>query len=596
MVESRQERSLNEAALFEGLDRAEVGLFLLNREGYLVRYNSTAERILGIDSENDFGQLHISSLDAILSTGLAERVYDIAAGSAEFSRRNICCTNTQGRYLVLDVSCRPVSSPDGEPPLVMGVIQDSNSRREISCEKDNYTQDMHILSAVAAALSSSCALPEILNAILTGATASQGLGFNRAFLFLYDKQADRLHGHLAVGPSSPEEAGRIWQRLEEERKSLDELLDAEKSEAIETDSIAAMVRGMEFDLSEDSVIGRACRNGAWVNLEKVEDIDVRTGSFLDRLGTRNMALVPMVSKDTLMGLLAADCAITGRPISDESVELLQILANQAAVAMERAGLYEEQIERAEQLQQLNVLLGESQEHLIKIEKMSIIGELTAAIAHELRNPLTVIGGFANLMLKSPVTDEQREYLQIIAGETKRSESVLDHVLDFSKASRSDHAEIDFGQMVQKNLQTLHSRLRRGDLGISLSLAEQEMKVFGNHDQLSHAFYQFFKLVAEDVIPPGRAEIRTERKDDRAIMRIKIDVDESQRQQTIKALKQVLAENKTSHRLTILVAAETIKYHGGDFGVMTGDNRVPSIYVELPLMKESVNVVQNTGDR
>ncbi|MCK4574578.1 MAG: histidine kinase, partial [candidate division Zixibacteria bacterium] len=124
-----------------------------------------------------------------------------------------------------------------------------------------------------------------------------------------------------------------------------------------------------------------------------------------------------------MGLLAADNLITSRPISDNDVRLLQIFANQAAVAMERASLYEEQKTRAIQLERMNRRLAESQDQIVKIEKMSVIGELTASIAHELRNPLTIIGGFANLMLNAGVTDEQREYLNIIASETRRSEAV-----------------------------------------------------------------------------------------------------------------------------------------------------------------------------
>jgi len=62
---------------------------------------------------------------------------------------------------------------------------------------------MQILSDVAAALSSSLDLDKILEVILTGATASQGLGFNRAFLFLYHAEENRLVGQMAVGPSAP---------------------------------------------------------------------------------------------------------------------------------------------------------------------------------------------------------------------------------------------------------------------------------------------------------------------------------------------------------------------------------------------------------
>ena len=585
-LETKQNWLIREDSLWDGLQALEIGLFLLSREGYLLRCNETAHHIFGLRDSSGWGDIHVSKIDTFLATGLASKINHIIENEGAFSETGLTCTNAEGRYFVLDISCRTMRSGDDDEPFIIGFLCDTNGRQPAVTHGQNRAEDIQILSAIASALSSSCALSEILKVILTGATASQGLGFNRAFLFLHDKTNHRLLGNLAVGPSSAEEAGHIWNRLEAENKSLPELLDDEKSGAIgDTDPINRLIEGLQFDLDTDSLISAVCTRGAWVNLQTVDKVDEATTTFLEKLGTTDMALVPMVSKGNLMGLLAADCTITRTPISDESVHLLQVLANQAAVAMERAELYEEQIERASQLQQLNVLLGESQEHIIKIEKMSVIGELTAAIAHELRNPLTVIGGFANMMLKADISDEQREYLQIIANETRRSESVLDHVLDFSKASKCDHCEIDLTQLIEKNLQTLKGRLRRANLDISLSMDRQEMKIFGNYDQLSHAFYQFFRVVAEDLIPPGTAEIRTERQNNQATMWIRINVDQSDRDRAIKAMRQIFSENKTSHRLTILVAGETIKYHGGDFGVALKQNSAPSLYVQLPLAKE-----------
>jgi nitrogen-specific signal transduction histidine kinase len=203
----------------------------------------------------------------------------------------------------------------------------------------------------------------------------------------------------------------------------------------------------------------------------------------------------------------------------------------------------------------------------------------------LRNPLAVVGGFANLMLKSDATEEQKQYLQIIASETARSEAILNQVLDFHKASKSDQSEFGFSELVDKNLKLLKGRLRKLDVNMSLSLSPQPMKVFGNYDQLSHAFYQFFRLVAEDLIPPGTAEVRTEQKNGVAVMLIKINVEGRDRDKTVKALRQIFSENKASLRLMILVAGETIRYHGGSFGISSEENGAPTIFVELPIVQE-----------
>ncbi|UCG61700.1 MAG: GAF domain-containing sensor histidine kinase [Candidatus Zixiibacteriota bacterium] len=572
--------------LWSGLDAIGIGLFMLDSEGNLVRLNTTAAKIFGVDPNTDTGVKHISSIDAVMSLGLQEKLQSILGGTEKYCRHGISCTNTSGMYKELDICCAASEGFNGNA-AVIGIVRDVKDAVPQPAVSANLFEELQILSTVAASLSSSWELEQILEVILTGATASQGLGFNRAFLFFYNPAENCLNGHLAVGPASAEEAGYIWQDLEAKNLSLDELLDIPKRDAsIQSSSINSLIKGLSISLDGDSLISTACKRGVWINLETVEDIDSVTAALLDRLGVRKMALVPMISKGNLIGLLAADSKITGRPISNESVQLLQILANQAAVAMERARLYEEQISRASQLEEMNRLLGESQDHIIKIEKMSIIGELTAAIAHELRNPLAVIGGFANMMLKSQITDEQREYLNIISSETTRSESVLSQVLDFHEASKSDRRHLDFSELIVKNLQLVRGRLRPRDTHIGISLSPQTMKIYGNFDQLSHAFYQFFKLVVEDLIPPGSAEVRSEQRDDHAVMIIKIDATGQDRDRVVKAMQRIFSDNKASQRLTVLVAGETIRYHGGNFGIWCDENTMPSLFVELPLLKES----------
>jgi len=577
---------LCQATVWEGLDLMGIGLFRLNDEGCLIQINNAARGILGIDDTQGCEKLHISKVDHILGSGLADQLDSILHDSTAFVRRNLRCTNSHGRFMVLNLCCIPISSTKPEDREVLGIVEDCINGHRDAASEINVRRQLSILSEVAAALSSSSELPQILKIILTGATASQGLCFNRAFLFLYDEQKNRLRGHMAVGPSSPDEAGDIWRQLDSMRMTLGELLDTHQGKADnKSDAVTSLITGLSIDLNEESVIRSTCQRGSWINLGNVPQIDPVTTTFIERLKTSRIALVPMVSKGSLRGLLAADNYITGQPISDDAVRLLQILANQAAVAMERAKLYDNERERAQQLQRTNALLAESQDQIIRIEKMSVIGELTSAVAHELRNPLTIIGGFANLLLKSPLSDEHREYLNIISSEIKRTESVLNHVLDFSLASRNENQLIDFSQLSERSLQLLLGRRQQTDISISLSLAHEKLMVYGNCDQLSHAIYQFLKLIAEDVIPPGTAEVRTEREKAQACLWVRVSCPDSTRDKTIKTLRQTLTSNKTSQRLTVLVAAETIKLHGGEYGVALGNDGLPSLYVKLPLTTE-----------
>jgi hypothetical protein len=190
------------------------------------------------------------------------------------------------------------------------------------------------------------------------------------------------------------------------------------------------------------------------------------------------------------------------------------------------------------------------------------------------------------MLKSQIPDDVRQYLNIIASETKRTEEVLGHVLDFHKASQKESELIEFTSLVENNLNLLQSRLRKPGVKITLSATDEKLIVYGVRDQLAHALYQIFRVVGEELIPPGSAIVRTENKNNKAFMTISFTCEDESTQLLVKKLRQVFSDDKASRRLAILVAGETIKYHGGSQGIALGKNGIPSIYLELPLVKEA----------
>jgi len=570
------------------LDQLRVGAFRFDKGGTLQSWNKTAERIFGLNPQDPASDRTVARLDTLLDSGLAHRWDDLVRNRGRFIRRGLECTNMYGQAMCVTMAGRVVQSDENADPEFIGYVFDVHDLSGDGTEQHIAAERLGVLADVSVALTSSLELNQILRIILTGATASQGLGFNRAFLFLYDQQSNSLQGHLAVGPSSAEEAGSIWANLESKRLSLGQLLEGNSGLLPQSpDPLTEHIRHLNLSLDDESRISQVCRSRQWANLQKESALDEITVGLLRKLGTSQTALVPMVSKGNLQGLIMADNLITLRVISDDDVRMLQILANNAAVAMERARLYDQQLERAQELEKANQLLKESQEQIIKIEKMSVIGELTSAVAHELRNPLTVIGGFANLMLKDSPSEIQQEYLSIIANETRRTEDVLTHLLEFHRDSQRGKVAFDFNELASRSLGLLAGRLSRPHLGIELSCHSEPLWVFGNPDQLSHAAYQLYHLVVEELLPPGKAEARTEQHGDLTALVIKLICPLEGRDALMRKLRQMFSEHRPSTRLTMLVAEETIRYHGGNFGCSFTEDGMPSLYIELPSRQKEV---------
>ncbi len=345
------------------LDHFQVGMFVIDRDQRIMHANDTATQLLGLGADQAWPERRLDQIDAVIGSGMCDRFEETLNGGKVFCRSALQCTNSAGQYWELDLCCRAVG-PESDRQ-VLGLVRQSRADTNEAAYNE-LREELHILAEVASALSSTQELPQVLKVILTGATASQGLGFNRAFLFLYVESNNRLEGHLAVGPSSAEEAGNIWRNLDAVRLSLAELLTSNTDRTDSSvDRITDLIADLRIDLTVPSVISKTCRDGQWLIIQHADDMDSVTTALTDRLGTRDLALVPMVSKGSLRGLLVADNLYTGRAISDEDVRLLHVLANQAAVAMERATLYDAQIERTREVVHINHLLAQSQDQIIK---------------------------------------------------------------------------------------------------------------------------------------------------------------------------------------------------------------------------------------
>jgi len=559
-----------------------LGFLIINERGLLEFINNEAARIIGFDNIDEVDGYSLHDIESVISCNLRE-VFSMVMKGHDYRKKEHRCTNRRGHFVVLSAYCSPYRQSDGTIVGLIAIIQDVTSFYRKKTELENAISELSIISQVAEALSSTADLETALKIILTGVTANQGLSFNRAFLFTYDENQNVLRGKMAIGPSSPEEAGKIWSSLAQQPRTLTELLkDYIERENSSSFSLSSMITDWEIPMEETSIFSQAMNSSQWINVDFQDILDDNSGKILKRLRTNHLAVAPIISKDSKFGLIAADNQITGKRISDSDMQLLQTFANNTAVAIERSRLYQNLVEHSAELEKKNKLLARSQEQMVRVEKMSVIGELTSSIAHELRNPLAVIGGFANLMLSANKNDPNSEYLNIILTEAKRAESVLHQVLDFSRASRTKSRDIDFNKLVNQTHEILVSRLKHNQKPPVLELSDDKHFVWGNPDQLQHALYQYMSLSTEEMTDECGVKISTQTRENVVHMTVAFNGDDKVRKQVVKTLNQIFNNPGGTYKLSIIVAGETIRYHGGNFGIETTSGNIPNIFIELPI--------------
>ena len=157
--------------------------------------------------------------------------------------------------------------------------------------------------------------------------------------------------------------------------------------------------------------------------------------------------MPLLRDSVSMGLISVTRAEVGN-ISDDHIRLLQTFADQAVIAIENARLFEEVQARTRELSESLDDLRTAQDRLVTTEKLASLGQLTAGIAHEIKNPLNFVNNFS--ALSAELTEELNDVLKPVAFDTKVREEVeeltgmlkdnLEKVVQHGKRAELDREE------------------------------------------------------------------------------------------------------------------------------------------------------------
>ena len=153
---------------------------------------------------------------------------------------------------------------------------------------------------------------------------------------------------------------------------------------------------------------------------------------------------------------------------------------------------------------------QAQDKLIQAEKLASLGRLTADIAHEIRNPLSALGGFGRRLLKNTTEKKQKEYAEIIVSEADRLEHVLSDVLTFSREARFHFKKARVNEIIRKSVNLYRENCKEQSIDIKVQF-ETDLPVLIEMDQVEHAVNNLISN-AIDAMPDGGALTVTTQKE------------------------------------------------------------------------------------
>lgn len=482
----------------------------------------------------------------------------------------------------------PQRDETGESAGALGWLQDLSDVSDLESRLEKKINELSILCELGRVLTSTLNLEEILQIVLIGVTAGQGLGFNRAFLLLLNQTGNELEGKMTIGPSDPEEAKRIWDSLSAKEQSLEEVLRSYKDALKEKDVLVnRVVRELKIHVSDKSnplIQSMLSRRAFAVSRGEEESAK----DLFDLLGTDHFAVAPLISKNKMLGVIIADNLITQKSIEEEDIELLSIYANHASAAIDSSQLYQELEEKVQKLGEANRKIAESSRRLLKVERLSVLGQITSQVAHELRNPMTIIGGFAHSILKKmDASNPNHEYIKIIAKETERMENVLNNVLNFSKPEKSHLEMASLNDLVNQTFEMMEPEIDSAKITIMKSASRNLSSVRVNPDLIRQALLNIFRN-AFWAMPRGGILSVSTRQTDKSV---KIEVKDTgfgiSHEHMSKVFDSFFTTKPEGCGLGLTISSEIIKNHGGHIGVESTQGKGSTFYVELPLSDDTV---------
>ncbi|OGP89624.1 MAG: hypothetical protein A2157_17110 [Deltaproteobacteria bacterium RBG_16_47_11] len=405
-------------------------------------------------------------------------------------------------------------------------------------EHEKRVKELSTLWELNKALLTTVNFERTLHLTLTAITIGEGLKFNRAMLFLVNDKGRVLEGTIAVGPDSAEEAGKIWDSLSQRKGTPSDLITQLPLEDHST--LNSVVKGIQIPLEQEHcILSRTVLEGRPFNtqLRQSKEGGLQTpcergchlgsevGCYVGEHLSRNpkvysFATVPLIGKGKVIGLILVDNLYNQNPITEEDIHFLSMFANQAGLAIENASLYRN-------LEEVHQELKETQTFLIHLEKMVALGEMSTTIAHEIKNPLTSIGGFARRLDRTvPEGSQEKKYSETIIKEVSRLERILNDLLNYTRDESLVFKELDLLDILEESLSMVTEEILSGRIQLVKEYGEEIPKITGDSHQLKQTFFNLINNACQAMKEKGILFVRAHSFSKNGSSYVKVEVEDT----------------------------------------------------------------------
>ncbi len=507
------------------------------------------------------------------------------------------------------------------------------SRYELLIEdQKDQIKKMNAVHYISQAIRTMYSVKNVYKALLLGLTSGRLLGYNRALLLVYDDKKDVMLGKAWLGPES-DNVENDWKKANQRAMRYSDVVQYLREESMTMElnnQLTQMIENKIFPYKSHPILERCVlRRKIFVANERIlNTMGMEAMDLVNLLGTKNFAVIPLVGREGVFGVVIIDNYFTGKPIKESDIEIFKILSDSAGLAVETALNYEElrnktmSLERQKSLieylrefsdsvlqnmssaiivldkegkvtewnkkaemyfertkeqmmgTELKILGTEFEDieemsfqsmrikeeitlsnYLIQImgreryydiritpfwdsekivlrgviitlddvtdrvnlekerkkqEKLAVLGEMAARVAHELRNPISVLGGFIKRLEKNiDVPEARARYVKIISDEILRLEQIVNETLDFSKEPRSlEFTIFNINKLINDVYILMEEKIKEKNILFSFEKDAEEIPVSAEYSRIKQVVINLLQNAIEATPNNGKVLVET----------------------------------------------------------------------------------------